>query len=206
MKVTLFYKLKYIEHKDEKWGYCRSLDLWHIPKTYIRRIYVNAVDNPEYPVPLGYWEWTIIERRPTLKERWVEQIRNPKREQYDCTVPNQIAEKILTKLGWEDFKLSAKDTWWLKYLSDEKLEWPLLAKHLINETEFMDELEDHYEWQEIRFAEAEAEEEEIKSDLPEPAMLENIEEIKIWEAEVERRKAERMAEKKRKQAKRIYEI
>jgi hypothetical protein len=231
MKVTLFYKLKSIDHPDEKWGYCRSLGLWHIPKTYIRRIYVNAVDNPEYPVPLGYWEWTTIQRRPTLVERWVDQLDQgytPTREHYDCTVPDQIVEKILAKLGWEDFKHPVKDKWWLKHLSDEdlkwlthlsdeELKWCLLVKHLINETEYESVgvcgLRTNV-WDWMAEKEAEAEAKEIESDFPRPAMLNEgegvsdtfIEKVEIWEEEIERRKEERAAEKKREQAKRIYEI
>jgi len=214
MKVVLFYKSKPIG-PSEKERVCFGLT-W-VPKTYIRRIYVNAVDNPEYPVPLGYWEWTTIERRPTFKERWGGgQYYVPICEQYDCTVPDQIAEKILAKLGWEDSsnyhrlkdKCCLKRLFdeelkgWLKYLSDEELKWWLLVKHLTNETEY-DNVGARGSKADIWNVMAEAEAKEIESDLPEDSTLEEIE---IWEAEIERRKAERSAEKKREQAKRIYEI
>jgi hypothetical protein len=147
MKVTLFYKSKTIDRPDESW-YERGV--WNIPKTHIGRIYVNAVDSPQYPVPLGYWEHTIKERRPTLRDRyskWLERYYNTHpphlipalfaftssyvRENpvfYDCTVPDQIAEKILRKLGWKDSSDSDD--------SDEGDKWLLLTHHLVNETEY----------------------------------------------------------------------
>jgi len=102
MKVILFYKSKSISHPREEWF---GRGVWNTPKTYIRRIYADAVDNPEYPVPLGYWEWTTKQRRPTLRDRYWDWISGhlcimpPEDEFYDCTVPAQIAEKILRKLG-----------------------------------------------------------------------------------------------------------
>jgi hypothetical protein len=159
MKVVLFYKeSQSINRPDEAWFY-RGVTT--IPKTYIKRIYANTADDPNYPVPLGYWEQTVKERRPTLRERYwypnwfggtPEFLIDPYYKRYDCTVPDQIAKKILRKLGWKD----SSD-------SDEDDKWWLLVMHLINQTEYFN----GRTWAAIRA---------IGKGLPEPSTAEMQEE------------------------------
>ena len=167
MKVSLFYESKSINRPREEW-YGRGV--WNTPQTYIRRIYANAVDNPEYPIPLGYCEWITKQQRPTLRDRWnwittlswmVEKgIKIQDAEFYDCTVPDEIVEKILRKVRKEYIptferamvpknermgEWTAAEMYEYEYgrygevekFWPEEAKWSLIFEHLWHTTEFL---------------------------------------------------------------------